>query len=447
MRKILDIFRFLNSKKICHSIFGIAAVCGVSTSFAAQIQAGDLAKLQKEAAAHGAVRVLISLNETISLKVMQTTSPAALLALTQNISKPLIVELGANALAVGRWNNGLGQIGLMVTPAGLSVLEKSSNAKFFIADPTDKFRIRVPDLDGSLDAIEAALDKQGYADVEVVLNLEEGNFNLSRDGRTTFIASVPSQQEAREKIAKLAGMDFAKNMQAIDVTMATQGTSHSFKARIDRGAYYGFRENEYVRAIRLIGFKDTRSTQWGSDILAAAKASGGSADVLITLRGGQTYSPKSGFMSDKAWKAQGNAHQNAFNDILLSAGASRSESLSNNHELGALRAKLSLDALNRLQSNADPRILSVSLNKPMATAALSTAMGTINMRVLGTQDTGHLDKPLLSWIQESEKTMSFLKRMGRLKLVLRRALDLMVILTETFINQSVQARMRTAIVH
>ena len=75
-------------------------------------------------------------------------------------------------------------------------------------------------------------------------------------------------------------------------------------------------------------------------------------EAIVTLRGGLTYSSKSGFMTDKAWKLQANAHQRVFNEILAGSGAKPIAASESSLALGSLHAKLTYSMLERLAANS-----------------------------------------------------------------------------------------------
>jgi len=80
-------------------------------------------------------------------------------------------------------------------------------------------------------------------------------------------------------------------------------------------------------------------------------------------------------------KAQTDANQRAFDDILSSAGVSRSSSAAVTYfDLGSVHIRLPYTALARLYENADPRILSIGLNRPVAWPTLTNSTVLLNMQ-------------------------------------------------------------------
>ncbi|WP_333873367.1 S8 family peptidase [Methylobacter sp.] len=322
----------------------------------------------------------VSIDDTLTLETI-SKNPAAVRAAMEQRAKPVLAELGPDVLEAGYWNNGMGQIGIYVTPNGLKILTDSSNAKSFMPDATSKSRFRVHDSDGSIDAIEAAINTKGFADVEVFLNIDKGDYDIGKDGKTTFIPSPELSNQIMTRLASINATRFAPGFKNFDKSPSEAAIpSPSFRISIDKDAFYGLRESDDVRAIRPIDFVDARPAQWPNDVLEKAQANG-SVEVGIALRGGAIYSPKTGYMSATALKAQADANRRAFNDILSSAGVSLSSASAATHfGLGSLYIRLPYSALVQLYKNADPRILSIGLNRPAAKPALTNSTVLLNMQ-------------------------------------------------------------------
>jgi subtilisin family serine protease len=372
--------RYLSTISIRRIAIALAASALAPSCLAAQVQPNEYAALLQEAGTYGVVRVLVCLDDTISLESIRNSLPSVRAAMAIK-AETLRSELGREALAVGYWNNGIGQAGLFVTPAGLKILNTSSNAKSFTRDLTSAYRMRAHDADGSLAAIQTALSKNGYADAEVFLNIDEGEYDIAKDGRTIYRQTSGLGAEIASHFNRLNAAPFAASFRNVDTTR-TFGINPvpSFRVRIDQETFFSLREDADVRAIRLVGFNDARPADWSRDALQQAK-NNGSAEIIITLRGGELFSPKSGFMSVKAWGAQQAANQRAIDDILSAAGATRTLSPAADYSaLGSIHIKLSYDLLSRLYANADRRILSVQLNRVAATASLTNSTVLINMQ-------------------------------------------------------------------
>ncbi|UZE94398.1 S8 family peptidase [Alkalimarinus alittae] len=144
-------------------------------------------------------------------------------------------------------------------------------------------------------------------------------------------------------------------------------------------AFYGLKEDAVVRAIKPVGFQDTRRAIWSQEALdIAAQEKDNPIEVIITLRGGERFSPFGGQMTEKAWKNQGNAHERVFDKILKNV-SSRPLNANFMPEIGVVTVKLKHSELVKLYKDADPRILHISVNQPIAEPLLSQSTSVINM--------------------------------------------------------------------
>ncbi len=293
----------------------------------------------------------------------------------KNKAQNVLVELGQNALKSGHWNNSIGQMGAYVNEIGLRILAGSNNAISFARDVTHSYRIKAVDDDDSLEAIETAINTNDSANVDIFLNTDAADYDLDNLGNTIFKPS-PAMSEQMQRI--LSNINTEHFAQGINVTEIVENRP-VIRASIDRNAFYALIERDDVRAIRPIGYADPRKAQWPEEVLEAAKEHG-EAEIMIILRGGDFSSAKTGYMSSTAIKAQTNANQRAFDDILSKIGASApATDTSTGSEIGVLHIKLPFEALAKLYDDADARILSVELNKPVAWTTLTNSTALLNM--------------------------------------------------------------------
>lgn len=361
------------------SAIAVALAAVTAGSLAAKVEPSELAALRREAAVSGLARVMITIDEAVKLEAIRDDL-AGVKSAMQTKANVLRSELGREALETGHWSNGIGQIGMYVTSAGLQILSNSSNAQSFASDVTRRLRIRAHEADGSVDAVQAALEKSGYADVEVFLNVEEGDYDIGKDGKTSYHPSSALATEIVGRLNRLTGERFSRGFRNVDTAKAVNvvNPEPSFKVRIDNEAFVNLIESSEVRAVRPIGFTDTRATLWAPEALEQARAKG-AAEVIITLRGGDLFSSKSGYMSAKAWGVQRRANQRALDEILSAAGIPVSASIAKYPDLGAVHVRLPHAGLERLYAGADPRLLSVQLNRVSATATLTNSTVLTNM--------------------------------------------------------------------
>jgi subtilisin family serine protease len=361
-------------------VLAFAAALSCASTFAAQVDANDYRHLNQVAQSEGSVRVLVSLDDSLTLANLADRA-ATLPIVMERKAKALLAELGDGALTAGYWTNGIGQIGFYATPKGLQILAKTNNAKMFMPDVTQAMRTQAFTADGGMEAVDAAIRSQGYVDAEVVLNLDNLEYSLDVSGTTTVKPSALLTTEVTDRLVRIASHGgLLKGLGKADLaTVGSNSFVPAFTTRLDRNAFNALKDSADVRAIRPVGFQDTRLSDWNSNALTVAK-NNGSVEVLITLRGGATYSPKSGHMSAQAWKAQAQAHQQVFNQVLAHVSNNGwMKSASTDSGLGVVHARLSYDELSTLFAKADPRILRVELNRPVAKASLSNSTPLIGM--------------------------------------------------------------------
>lgn len=350
------------------------SVTSISLSLAAQYDPSDYEGLLNEINSKGFVRVMVVLDDSVTIEDMANKGEI-LGSIMKNKGQSVLTELDQNALKSGYWNNGIGQMGVYVNEMGLRILAGSNNAISFTRDVTHAYRIKVVDDDDSLEAIETAINTNGNTSVDLFLNIDTADYDLDSSGNTIFKPSPAMSEQIQSTLENINNEHFA---QGINIT-AVDENRPSIRADIDRNAFYALVERDDIRAIRLIGYTDPREAQWPEEVLDVAKEHG-EAEIIMTLRGGDFSSAKTGYMSSTAIKAQDNANKHAFEDILTRIGASiPSTTPSSNTEIGVLHIRLPFEVLAKLYDNADARILSIELNKPVAWTTLTNSTALLNM--------------------------------------------------------------------
>ncbi|MCW5608587.1 MAG: S8 family serine peptidase [Nitrosomonas sp.] len=321
----------------------------------------------------GVVRVMVTLDDTVSIEKMSDLD--SIKPSLEIKAQQLLDVLGNDVFSYPVWNNRVGQIGVYVNENGLEKLKMSEKAISIQPDRTHLFRIRVFDEDGSVDKVEDSLSQNGFAEVELILNIEGIEYDLDQGNDTITRDQARLGELVAEKLQKLQNQPVGHELTNISIDSALP-KAH---AHIDRRTFYALLESEEVRAIRPVGFQDTRKAQWPEEVLEEAKEYG-DAEILISLRGGELYTSKTGYMAESAVRAQAEAHQRTFEDILAAIGSPRVEaSASTSAELGYFNAKLNYNELAQLYTYADPRILSVELNKVVARTTLTNSTSALNM--------------------------------------------------------------------
>lgn len=364
---------------VTHIAAAIAMAAAAGGLQAAQVSPDHWESLNRDAARQGHARVLINLGQGVGLETLRTHAAGVRAAMAQK-ADALRALLGANALEVGAWENGIGQMGLHVDAMGLRQLRSTSLAQGFMPDITWSTRLQVRDDDGSLDAIERTLDHEGLAMVDIELNVPAA-YTLLPDGSTQYRPDAESDADIAERLAQLLADPLAARLQDLDVGAASDVGARvpGLRAVVDRETYTWLITSEHVRALRLHGRPDERPGRWDRAALDAAQQHG-DAELSLTLRGGPTYSPKMGNMSAAAWARQSAAHQEAFEAILADAGAMLdSRSMTLYAGTGTLSARLPAPVLERLFARQDARLLSVDINRPVAYPQLSNSTQLMNM--------------------------------------------------------------------
>ena len=361
-----------------HASVGALLLGAVSAASAAAVDPAEFDHLMNEARTKGVVSVLVQLEDAVPLQAIRDQTPAKRAESVARAGR-LRAELGGHALDAGHWSNGLGQASFYVTPTGLEMLRANPRALTVSRDVAAAQRIVVNTLDGSLDEVEAALQQRGRVEVDVVLNVHSADYEIDAEAQTRFRPRPQLPAQAAAAVKALMAEPFAKGIHGVDSSLVNgKGAAPKLRMSVDLEAFLGLKEHLGIRAIRLAGHKDRRKAEWDQEALATAQREG-SAEVAISLRGSESFSPRSGYMSAQAWAAQEAAHRKAFAEILSAAGAAKAlDDVKNGIGLGTIGVRLNQAALERLFQLSDPRVLAVQLNRPVAAPLLNQAMGLIN---------------------------------------------------------------------
>ena len=157
----------------------MACAFAVTCAFSAQAAEVDLPNweaLNSEVRTKGIVNVLVHL-APVGLGEMANDLKAVKARMASK-ANTLVAELGQEAWAAGRDDNGIGQMSLNVTEVGLKILRSSANAvRFTVGLPLQARAVVFPE-GGSIEAIERELAEKGRAHVQVVLNIEALQFDV-----------------------------------------------------------------------------------------------------------------------------------------------------------------------------------------------------------------------------------------------------------------------------
>ena len=363
----------------------MACAFAVTCAFSAQAAEVDLPNweaLNSEVRTKGIVNVLVHL-APVGLGEMANDLKAVKARMASK-ANTLVAELGQEAWAAGRDDNGIGQMSLNVTEVGLKILRSSANAvRFTVGLPLQARAVVFPE-GGSIEAIERELAEKGRAHVQVVLNIEALQFDVEPNGAVKFSAPGASI-DASAKLARtlLGNMKSEESvghgaaMQQFDALVGRFAglkraeVNPEFKLHVTREGLEKLATSKEVRSIKPVGFVDQKAAYFEEAAIDFASKYG-KAFVVISLR-----PPTSGLgrLSKASFEANTESNRRAIQALLAVAG--NAEASSNHASVGAFTANLNLAQLQALRQAAkqDKRLLSVEINKAMATLALSTSTG------------------------------------------------------------------------
>lgn len=309
------------------------------------------------------VRVLVGLDTDIPLAKLRSLSPHLKQELLEK-EQELLDVLGDTVSKSGRWRSGLGQMRLYVTAEGLERLAKWRHVKQVMRSAIEHMLITHHDNTGTLVSdIEAEIEANDFAEVEVVLNLKNLSYNYLPSGETDFDSSP---EQVTELSSKLTGFfdsllpEHVLNLKNLK-HLSFKESSPVQRLKIDKEGLFALQENKSIRALRLVN-AEKKASRLESDVLDVSEKQG-EAGVIITLYQPFGYSPQVGRLPAKAWKAQSDMLAQTFKDILASLGDGSVKSVQEFKGIPGIYAVLSHTALQNLYKNPDARISRVRLNK------------------------------------------------------------------------------------
>ena len=303
----------------------------------------------------------------------------------------IVNELGRYAWSAGRWENGVGQLGLTVTAEGLQILRASGNAVSFYPDSTWQHRSALANFDNRLTAIEEQLLSQGYADVQVALNLEGLNYDMLANNSVRYVSTQQAIELARQTartlfsqltVAQAPDKDAAAA--AFDAELARPGAPFkpTFNLRVTREGAQKLALNASVRGLQPVGFTDKRPVVFDPEALATAEQLG-NVQVIISIRSAMY----AGNLSAASFAAMVASNKRALESMLASAGIK--SPLTDMAVFGAMSGTITLAELRSLRTLNDARLLSVSKNKPMGTPQLATSTAAASTNIVSAWNAGN----------------------------------------------------------
>ncbi|MDP2369189.1 S8 family serine peptidase [Rhodoferax sp.] len=366
----MSIFRFaLAGAIIC--VAPIAALAATSDP-------AELSALKAEADRNGAAAVLVNLDNVTLGRL--ATDGANTRAKLQLLRDQLASELGSEAWRVGRWDSGLGQIGLYATRAGLDILSRSKSALSFQRDPSAERRLHMDQSDGRLANVRAQLDKAGFVDLRVIPAVDGLQYHQDRTGALSLkgaseFASAYSQQSQRI-LAELGNKQLlnraAATAEVKAQTGATASSQDGFTVRVNREGFVALAHSDAVLGLLPVGFADKRERTIGREVVSAI-SSGESVRVIVTLR----MPLENRRMSNAAAMGISASAEGILREVAASVGIAGWAWMI--PEFGVFAATLTPAEIERLIGLTDARILHIGLNQALGELLLNTSTPTMNV--------------------------------------------------------------------
>lgn len=374
---------FSNAAKTAVTTALMGIVCAISPPvLAAEVDKSELARMSAEARKKGVTHVMVHL-APVSLSEISTGLDAVKARMAAKAAK-LVAELGSEARAAGYWDGGVGQIGLNVTEAGLKILQSSGNAIRFYPGKSLQARSQLAGFDGRFEVIESQLAAQGFANVQVALNVEGLQFDIAKNGAMKFTAPGASMEAAANSARSLFGRMSSQHAAGKEAALLqyealvgrytglqNAAISPEFTLRVTQEGLEMLATSKEVRSIKPVGFIDRRQFKFDDEAIAFAEKHG-KAEVIISVRlpmaGGQ--------LSKLSFDANTESNKRVIDAVLADAGV-RSP-MNEIAVFGATSGFLTAVELKALKASDDPRLLNVVLNKPVAKAQLATSTVSTN---------------------------------------------------------------------
>lgn len=208
----------------------------------------------------------------------------------------------------------------------------------------------------------------------VTLNVEGLAFDTLKDGSVSLRTTSQTIDEGRAKARLLLGGMTELQLPGKSAALEAVGsmTTPTLTLRLTREGLLKVAENDLVRTLKPVGFRDPRPLSIGLDVMEVAQRDG-AAQVIVTIR-----TPMLGGNPSKAsFTAQTQAHKRALDNVLTAVGVR--DNLQDISTLGAMAGRLTLGQLEALRDSNDARLLAIELNRPVATPSLSNSTLLMNM--------------------------------------------------------------------
>ena len=337
-----------------------AALQTAQTAQAAQVSDSDWAKLRAEAESKGHAAVLVHL--VVASLQQISTKLGAVSATSQAQLEVLSSELGDSALRHGRWANGMGQAQLHLTLLGLDRLRQSNAALSFMRGKPWQELSGLDGLDGGLEQIEQAITRDGFADIEIIPNIDGLQFELLPDGSTRLSADPSAVSAAMERLRPV--LQSAGGV--IDSRNITQAL------RVSRDGLLALAYSGTVRHLRPRGHVDARPREV-DPTLAEAANTGADVQFILSLRSGIS----GGRLTDASRRVVATSHRAALQALLGQVGSATL--VQDYSQLGAAQVRMTSTALKSMLAGTDRRWLAATPLRAVGKPQLATSAGSMNM--------------------------------------------------------------------
>ena len=355
-----------------------------SQTHAAAIADSEFGALQQQITRPGQTVHVAVLLTRLNLGDMAGGDPAKA-ADTRVRESRLYAELGAQALPQGRWNNGLGIIGMNVTAAGLNALRASGQALEFRGSVHPS--VRAHRIGPDFMDLERALEASGRVSAAIRIRNEQATLSMGTNG----CAQVRGGMAAVNEFATRAGR-VLDGLHANDVpnlaearaalaaaTSRAQLDSTEVVLNINHRAWVMLATHADVASLRLAQSAPVPDTLLDPSVLAAARQDG-QTEVLLLLR----LPFRQASRSAREFKAMTDAYDDALSALRVRLGLT--SALRAMPEFGLAGGVLKLSEVESLFGRRDARVMAVVANRPAAAPLLDTSIARTRVPLVWNHD-------------------------------------------------------------
>lgn len=360
--------------------FKISIICCATliaaSSYAVNLDQGELKRMQDYAAVHGTVPVVVSLH-SMDLKNLPNEK-AQITEKVAGLESAFLKEVGSGAAASGRRSNGFGQLTLHLNPRGLASLAKSKIALSAWRGTDWIESSRLNNSDGALSAIDKAFEKSSMVKVEIVPDVDDLAYRLSSDGSVNILENSKMTDSLNSFKQSISDALISVNGASKQASLANRFSSSAAYGKVvldvSREELIELVSRKNIRKIKLVNYLDGGSTNFDSDLDALIKKNG-KVTALFTLNNSLAV----GGFAKNAIRLTSEANIQAVGDVSARWFAERPPGQIWSR-FGAFSMEIDAEDLKRIKSSPDKRVLSVDANKPVASLSLATSTSMLHMQ-------------------------------------------------------------------